>query len=95
MCDVFLCVDGYVYMDIGALRVPRTILESLEIKLQAAVRPLCRCWKLNLGLLEEQYAVLSAEPSCQLQGYLFSFLDSLLLSPLIGSVLSFRQVALN
>jgi hypothetical protein len=49
------------------LMKPEDVSDALELELQMAVshEQSCGCWKLNSGLLQEWYVLLTAETSLQ------------------------------
>lgn len=66
MCVGVLLVCMYVHhMCAWSLKRPEEGLRSPGTVLQDDCKPPCRCWKLNLGTLEEQQVFITAEPFFQ------------------------------
>lgn len=52
VCKGYVCVHSHI--SDGALRIQKTVLDALELEVEAAMNHRGKCWELNLGPLQEQ-----------------------------------------
>ena len=72
---ILLCVGCFTSVCLGTICVhlqrPEEGIRSLGTRVTAGFEPSCRCWKSNLGLLEEKPVLLTSEPSLRPHVWLF------------------------